>query len=440
MPQFRIIICFLIVLNVFCFDSIAQEDTISAAKIDKLTREACQYLYEYNYEKSLEKSRLALRYAFDIKNDTLISRNYNVIGINYNDLGEFDKAIFFYNKALFYGEKSNNIGLKIMVANNLGNLYFFEKKLYQKGISYYKESLKYSSNLPFTEEALITNLNITWSYFEIGNFEEGLPYLRYINKHQNGFKDKSTDVALNFLNGMYYGYKGNNEKANDYFLKAIKYANDENEKSDLSYAHIEYSKFLNKIGKHKEAYENLSSYNKIMEELYNEDKIKKASIVGFNLELEDYKRQIDKIENEKNSQYQILKKSRIIVLLFIVISFILLLLIITLIKNIGFKKKNNIELLKAKELAEQASVLKTQFISTISHELRTPLYGVVGITNMLLEEHKELAQSQHLSSLKFSARYLLSLVNDILQINKIEENKVVLESLTFNISDEINMI
>jgi len=72
--------------------------------------------------------------------------------------------------------------------------------------------------------------------------------------------------------------------------------------------------------------------------------------------------------------------------------------------------------------------------------LRTPLYGVVGITNMLLEEHKELSQSQHLSALKFSARYLLSLVNDILQINKIEENKVVLESLTFNISDEITMI
>ena len=122
------------------------------------------------------------------------------------------------------------------------------------------------------------------------------------------------------------------------------------------------------------------------------------------------------------------------------ISLILLFLIITLIKNIRFKKKHNLELLKAKEIAEEASLLKTQFISTISHELRTPLYGVVGITNMLLEEHKELSQSQHLSSLKFSARYLLSLVNDILQINKIEENKVVLENLTFNISDEITMI
>ena len=94
----------------------------------------------------------------------------------------------------------------------------------------------------------------------------------------------------------------------------------------------------------------------------------------------------------------------------------------------------------AKEKAEVASQLKSQFVSTISHELRTPLYGVVGITNMLLDEHKELADSPHLSSLKFSARYLLSLVNDVLQINKIEENRIVLENVTFNIADEIILI
>jgi CheY-like chemotaxis protein/nitrogen-specific signal transduction histidine kinase len=119
----------------------------------------------------------------------------------------------------------------------------------------------------------------------------------------------------------------------------------------------------------------------------------------------------------------------------------------TLYINYNFKKKANHkltianeELLIAKDKAEEASNAKTQFVSTISHELRTPLYGVVGITNMLLDEHKELADSPHLSSLKFSARYLLSLVNDILQINKIEENRIVLENLTFNISDEINMV
>lgn len=74
--------------------------------------------------------------------------------------------------------------------------------------------------------------------------------------------------------------------------------------------------------KYKEAYENLSLYNKITEELYGQEKLKKASVAGFNLELDEYKREIDKIENEKITQSQSLKKSKIIVVLFILISFI----------------------------------------------------------------------------------------------------------------------
>ncbi|MFM2370145.1 MAG: hypothetical protein RL619_2466, partial [Bacteroidota bacterium] len=200
-------------------------------------------------------------------------------------------------------------------------------------------------------------------------------------------------------------------------------------------------------GEYKKAYENLAIYNEITEEINNKETLKKANMAGINLELDEYKREIDKIETEKDLQYQSLKKSRIIVILFIVVLCFLLILLYTLFKNNNFKKKANKELslandklLIAKEKAEEASILKSQFVSTITHELRTPLYGVVGITNMLLDEHKELANSPHLNSLKFSARYLLSLVNDVLQINKIEENRIVLENLTFNISDEIDMI
>ncbi|MEN2413409.1 response regulator [Flavobacterium mesophilum] len=410
-------------------------------KITDLTKQACDYLDNANYEKSLEKSGMALKYSFDLKNDTLISRNYNIIAINFHELGEIDKAAFFYKKALFYAKRSNIISMRMMVTSNLGNLYFFEKKMYTDGIKYYKESLKFGKDKKYAKEVAITNLNIVWSYFKIGNYSEGLPYLNYINEHQNDLKGKSDDIALNFLNGMYWGHEKNNERANRFFLKAISsYDKSSDEITDLLYAHQEYSKFLNSIGEFENAYKNLVIYNRIKDEITNKEKVKKASTAGFNRELDEYKRQIDKIESEKIEQYHSLKKSRIIVVLFIIISLILLLLIITLIKNIRLKKKANIELLQAKEIAEEASLLKTQFISTISHELRTPLYGVVGITNMLLEEHKELSRSQHLSSLKFSARYLLSLVNDILQINKIEENKVVLENLTFNISDEITVI
>ena len=217
--------CFLIFvfISVSCLDLQAQTATISIAKVKDLTKQACDYLDQTNYEKSLEKSGIALQYAFDIKNDTLISRNYNIIGINFHDLGEVDKAVFFYKKALFYAERSNIVGLRMMITSNLGNLYFFEKKMYTDGIKYYKESLKFGRQEKYLKEVAITNLNIVWSYFQIGNYNDGLPYLHYINNHQNDLQGKSEDIALNFLNGMYWSHENDNDKANQYFLKAITY-------------------------------------------------------------------------------------------------------------------------------------------------------------------------------------------------------------------------
>ncbi|TDW49053.1 phospho-acceptor domain-containing protein [Flavobacterium sp. 270] len=440
MPLIRIFLLLLLCLNCCTYSAIGQSEPIPESRIRKLVQQAWEDYKDANFEKSLINSRVALNYATSSKNDYLIAKSYKIIAGNYSELSEFDKAIFFYNKALFYANKTNNDSIKYSLHNNLGNLYCFEKQQFDKGINYYKKSIAYSLKINDISQVYFTNVNIAWAYFDIGKFDEGYPYLKFVGNNIKKYGDESTEIVVNMLNGMYSNFKNDNAAANTYFKNAIAAGKDSDERSDLAYAHLEYSKFLTKTKRYKEAYDNLILYNQITEELYNQEKLKKASIAGFNLELDEYKRQIDKIESEKSSQYQSLKKSRIIVVLFVLISFILLFLLITLIKNIRYKKKLNVELLEAKEIAEEASLLKTQFISTISHELRTPLYGVVGITNMLLEEHKELSRSQHLSSLKFSARYLLSLVNDILQINKIEENKVVLENLTFNISDEITMI
>ena len=447
MFQMRIFILVFFVLNFFSNNLFAQTKIPSKKEITKLSKEAVAYLNDANFEKSMSTSRQALHFAIGIKDDYLIAVSYNTLAANLDELSEFDKAIFYYNKGLSYANKTNNDTIKNWINNNLGNMYCFEKKQYQKGIRYYKKSLEYSQKAADTSQIIFTKLNIAWAYFDIGQFNEGFPYLEYINIYYPKFGDKSIIVALNMINGMYFGHTGENKKAESYFLKAIKLGKRGAEKSDLSYSHQEYSKFLLKNGKYKEAYENLTIYNKITEELYNQEKLKKADIAGIHLELDEYKREVDKIEMEKYLQGQSLGKSRIIVTLFIVALLVLLLLLYSVFKNYIFKKKVNYELtianqelIIAKEKAEEASLLKTQFVSTMSHELRTPLYGVIGITNMLLDEHKELVNSPHLSSLKFSARYLLSLVNDILHINKIEENRIVLERLAFNVSDEIDMI
>jgi len=436
-----------ILLNSFSAILFAQAKTPSKLEIRNTTKLAVKYLNSEKFEKSLEIARLSLNYATIIKDDYLIAASYNIIAANFDALSEFDKAIFFYKKGLIYANKTNNDTIKNYLNNNLGNVYCFEKKEYQKGINYYKKSLEYSQKAADTCQIVFTKLNIAWAYFDNGQFDNGLPYLEYINKYHPKFGDQSTIVVFNMLNGMYSNHIGANKNAESYFLNAIKLGEKFGEKNDLAFSHQEYSNFLFKKGDYKKAYENLVIYDKITDEIYNEGLLKKVNITGINLELDEYKREIDRVETENELQAQSLKKSRIIVILFVIVFLVLLMLLYSLYKNYNFKKKvnndltlANVELLIAKDKAEEASSAKTQFVSTISHELRTPLYGVIGITNLLLDEHKELAKSPHLNSLKFSARYLLSLVNDILQINKIEENRIVLESLTFNLSDEIKLV
>jgi signal transduction histidine kinase/CheY-like chemotaxis protein len=443
----RIFLFLFFSFNMFGNVPIAKTPIPSRKAILKLTALAANNLSESKFEQSLANSRLALHYAINSNDDCLIAQSYNTIAANYEELSEVDKAIYYYKKGLVYANKTTNDTIKNSLNNNLGNMYCFEKNDLDVGITYYKKALEYSTNIADAGRVYITNMNIAWAYFYKGSFDKGEPYLDFVNKHQKTDGDKTTIVAVDMLNGMFFTNKLKFDKAESFFKKAIKLGKQNTDKSDLSYAHEEYAKLLMKKGDYKSAYENLTLYNSITKTLEDSDKLKRANIVGVNLELDEYKRKVDTIENEKNLQFVSLQKSRVIVLLFIIAMIVVLLLLYSVYKNYNFKKKKNAELIIAneelfiaKEKAEEASYLKSQFVSTISHELRTPLYGVVGITNMLLDEHKELADSPHLNSLKFSARYLLSLVNDVLQINKIEENRIILESLTFNLSDEINLI
>ena len=84
-----------------------------------------------------------------------------------------------------------------------------------------------------------------------------------------------------------------------------------------------------------------------------------------------------------------------------------------------------VALIEAKELAENASKAKGDFLSVMSHEIRTPLNAITGIAHLLQQEEHLPEQKENLNALTISADNLLRLINDVLDFNKIEEGKIL---------------
>jgi two-component system sensor histidine kinase/response regulator len=105
--------------------------------------------------------------------------------------------------------------------------------------------------------------------------------------------------------------------------------------------------------------------------------------------------------------------------------------------EIAERKRGEAELIKARHQAEDASLAKSQFLATMSHEIRTPLNGVIGMANLLASTPLNTRQAQLVDHLARSGRTLLALINDILDLSRIEAHELTLFEAPFEIREVI---
>ncbi|MES2411397.1 MAG: ATP-binding protein [Bacteroidota bacterium] len=407
------------------------------------------------------------------------STAYYIQLANFNKkTNNYKSALAFSQQAYNYAKLHNNIKGKADALFFLGTTYFELKKFNDALESFTNSANIYNQLIPSTDYAFCY-YNIGLCYMSLEEFDKAEDNF---DKAESIYKLLKIDASpfMNLQKGILYKNKGKTELASKLFNEIIS----KDDSKDIFKTKAESLYQLGSIEQKLDHYnlsvnylnralilstkdKNLDQKTKILLDLSKSYEklldLKKAHIyLKEHLELKDslshlYNKKLNvndyvsfkeserikaiaQMTKENETQQKTNKFAKLISILAIALITILSLLSLSLYKNNIIRtqsnntlKEKNFELQIAKDNAEKASKARAEFLSTVSHELRTPLNAINGITHLLIEDNPKENQVHYLNSLKFSGNYLLTFINEILEINRIDSNNIEIEYIDFNI-------
>jgi signal transduction histidine kinase/CheY-like chemotaxis protein len=445
--------CYFLVFYSFCYTLIAQESLsieellksdkkVVTAYFEKLIDSSSVYHAKGNYKKSLELNIDFLIKAFASENPYFIHQGYRMLGHNYRAMNDTVLARESYEKSEKFARLSKNDSAAALASMDLARIYSASKNNLHRAFFYHDKSIELFEKIKDSAGLARAHYNTILSAMEIKDYKKAYIHLlkaRNLNKFE---KNSSMSIGLDYYLGEYYAQKESFELADKYMEKAIKEAENAYLPEDLERAYGYYTQSLFKQGRYDEASRAQTMYE-MYKQLNNEHvKSIETEALSAKFQVVEYRKDVKQAEIQNQLQAEIVKnKSKLNIFLLIVSTCFLVMFVALFVAHRKRKelvrklKIKNKEYLKAKEHSEKLAKAKSKFFSTVSHELRTPLYGVIGLSTILLEDKTLSKHENDLKSLKFSADYLLALINDVLQINKIDSKNLEDDQSPFNLRE-----
>ncbi len=373
------------------------------------------YWQKGDYPKAIEMLNASIKIAKGIRDKKLEAKSQNILGNVYREMGELSNAIRYYLSALDIYEKQDDehtsgVVMKNMsnlhydlfdyeialdyalrsmhilekyenkyrmvsVYNTLGNIYF-KKEEYANALEYFYKCIQLTELDTITHA--LANSGLGKVYYKMGEQTKAKKYLNeaLLSSVQNNYIESL--ILASFYLGRQSMDENNDAQALQYFDQAFSHAKMHNRKHDVMSIHEMYAVLYEKLKNYELAYTNLKQYEKIQGEIFQQESINRL----------------------RNLQV-----------------------------------KHEIEFAhKEKEVAEHTAKIKQQFLANMSHEIRTPMNAIMGMSKILTQKEKLPHQEKYLNAIQQSADNLLVIINDILDVSKIEAGKIQIESIPFSLA------
>lgn len=427
----------LIVICVSCAPFVlAQERTNQVNGLETFFNETRTYKNQNKINLALESLDKAAALAEETEDEKALVDCYHKFALLYMELEKRETTLFYWDRATVllneleypYGHAVHKFIESILLYDSGNNF---------QAIFMLNESRQLTNDRNLLNNILLLEANI---YLSIEKYDSAALNFNSLVVNNDVFEKESLMAKSHLGLAKLYINTEDYEESIKNGVRALEIA----EANNFSKEEFEANEILGQAYEKRESY-NLSLVHnrnllKLKDSVFTIEKIKAeaktADRIQFEFMADEIKRQDAKIEELNESR----NRSEITAILTSAFLTIISLLAVSLFRNNQIKLKTNDllqtknrELQTARDAAVQAMEAKTNFLSTVSHELRTPLYAVTGLAHLLLEENPSESQKEHLKSLKFSGDYLLNFINDILQINKIDADKLEPLNMEFNL-------